>query len=170
VVGGTSAGAVVLGEAAFDAMEGSVSSEEALREPLRSDVSLSFPIFAQPELNGVLVESHFSQRVREGRLLVFLARFLREREAQEVVGVGLDEETALVLKNETFRVYGSADGGSVWAYRVRGPFVLAPGEPLGLSGIRRVRLEPGAQGAWPLDFDAFPGEDLRVDDGVIGPG
>ncbi len=170
VVGGTSAGAVVLGEAAFDAMEGSVTSEEALREPLRSDVSLSFPTFAQPELTGILVESHFSQRVREGRLLVCLARFLRDKQAQEVVGIGLDEETALVLRNETFRVYGSAVGGAVWAYRVRGPFVLSPGEPLDLAGVRRVRLEPGTQGAWPLDFDAFQGEDLRVDAGVIGPG
>ena len=69
-IGGTSAGAVSLGEAAFDALEGSVTSEEALADPLRSEVSPSYPIWSQPELARSYVDSHFMDRGREGRLLV----------------------------------------------------------------------------------------------------
>ncbi len=167
-VGGTSAGAVSLGEAAFDAREGTVTSEEALAAPLSAPVSLSYPSFALPELGGMLVDSHFMERDREGRLLVFLARFLEEMQREEVLGVGLDEEVALVLEAGAYRVFGP-QGSGIWLYRVRGPASLVSGQPLSLEGIRRYRLYPGDTGPWPPSLDQMSGAQLRVQEGVVGP-
>ncbi len=166
-IGGTSAGAVSLGEAAFDARFGTVTSAEALADPLHQDVSLSYPAFSAPELGGVFVDSHFFDRDREGRLLVFLARFLSEKDRSEVVGLGLDERAAIVIQGGTFRVY-SIPGQYAWLYRVRGPTELGVGQPLELSGITRFRLAPGDDGPWPPDFSSLQGTELQVRGGVVG--
>jgi len=165
-LGGTSAGAVSLGEAAFDARFGTVTSPEALADPLRQEVSLSYPSFAAPELHGVLVDSHFSDRGREGRLLAFLARFLSERSRSEVVGIGLDEGVAMVIQEGLFRVF-APEGQSAWLYRVTGPYQLEAGTPLELSGIYRVRMDHGVEGSWPLDFDSLVPVELQVQGGVV---
>lgn len=151
-MGGTSAGAVSLGEGAFDAQFGTVTSREALDDPLRPEVSLTRPVFAQPELEGVLVDSHFTERGREGRLLVFLARFLADRGEGPAVGVGLDEGVAITIEAGAYEVT-SRESGAAWMYEVAGPASLAPGVPLSLDGIRRVRLPGGSVGPWPLSFD-----------------
>jgi cyanophycinase-like exopeptidase len=172
-IGGTSAGSVSLGEAAFDAREGSVTSAEALADPFRVDVTLTYPTWAQPELDGTYVDSHFADRDREGRLLVFLARFMSERGRDRVVGIGLDEGMALVLEDGTYRVERSTrrgPGQRAWLYEVTGPATLAPGVPLTLGGIRRVGLAEGATGSWPLDFDGVPSTALDVVDGVVTEG
>ncbi len=170
-MGGTSAGAVSLGEGAFDARYGTVTSEEALADPLRREVSISSPVFAQPELEGVLVDSHFMDRRREGRLLAFLARFLADRGEGPVVGVGLDEGVALTLEVGEYLVT-SRGSGAAWFYEVTGPATLTPGAPLSLDGIRRVRLPGGRMGRWPFDFDENGGvEHMHVDSGtvILGP-
>ncbi|MDE2806770.1 MAG: hypothetical protein OXN18_16635 [Gemmatimonadota bacterium] len=166
-MGGISAGAVSLGEAAFDAQFGTIASGDALANPLRREVSLSRPVFAQPELDGVLVDSHFTERKREGRLLVFLARFLAERGEDPVVGLGLDEGVALMIEAGSYEVT-SRGAGAAWMYEVAGPSLLLPGVPLSLDGIRRVRLPAGSVGPWPFSFDASG--DVRVmhvADGVV---
>ncbi len=170
-MGGTSAGAVSLGEAAFDAQYGTVTSEAALADPMRREVSVSSPVFEQPELEGVLVDSHFMDREREGRLLAFLARFLADRGEGPVVGVGLDEGVAIVLEVGEYHVT-SRGTGAAWLYEVAGPAILSPGVPLSLDGIRRVRLPHGSVGRWPFSFDGSGGvELLHVDSGkvVLGP-
>ncbi len=169
-MGGTSAGAVSLGEGAFDAQFGTVSSNDALADPLRLEVSVSRPLFAQPELEGILVDSHFSDRQREGRLLVFLARFLADRGEGPVVGVGLDEGVALLIEAGSFQVT-SRGSGAAWLYEVDGPVSLAPGVPLSLDRVRRVQLPAGSVGPWPFSFDERA--DVRVihvADGVVGAG
>lgn len=169
-VGGTSAGAVSLGEGAFDARYGTVTSEDALADPMRREVSVSRPVFSQPELEGILVDSHFMDRRREGRLLVFLARFLADRGEGPVVGIGMDEGTALTIEAGDYQVT-SRGSGAVWMYEVGGPARLMPGVPLTLDGIRRVRLPAGRAGRWPFSFDAAGNVELmHVDSGVVGVG
>lgn len=164
--GGASAGAVSLGEAAFDARFGTVRSAEALADPLRREVSIAYPPFAQPELAGTVVDSHFSERAREGRLLAFLARFLADRDREAVLGVGLDEGAALVVESGAYRV--SARGGAaVWLYQARGPAALRPGQPLTLANVRRAALTNHAAGPWPPDFSALQAEAVEVVDGVV---
>jgi cyanophycinase-like exopeptidase len=168
-VGGTSAGAMVMGEAAFNARHGTVTSADALADPLRPEVSVGYPPFSQPELQGILVDTHFTERGREGRLLAFLARFLDEKGYAAVTGIGLDEEVAVILEDGSYTVSTAGDGG-LWAYRVEGPATLRAGEPLALYGIRRIRLENGDTGVWPLDFEAASTQALQVENGVVGPG
>jgi hypothetical protein len=143
-----------------------VTSEEALANPLHQDVSLSYPVFSAPELTGVLVDSHFSDRSREGRLLAFLARFLKEKARAEVVGLGLDEGAAVAIQSGAFRIHAPA-GQAAWLYRVTGPARVEQGTPLELSGIRRARLNDGSEGAWPVDFGSLSTVELRVQAGVI---
>ena len=165
-VGGTSAGAVVLGEAAFDAQFGTVTSETALENPLGAVVSINYPSFAQPELSGVLVDSHFRQRSREGRMLAFLARFMSERNHSSVLGIGLDERVAVILENDSLEVSTQGQNGA-WFYELRAPVSLTPGTPLNLPDLRRIKLGAGSHVPWPLDFDSLDADQMHVDDGVV---
>lgn len=165
-VGGTSAGAMALGEAAFDARHGSVTSSAALADPLAAPVSLSYPSFAQPELAATLVDTHFTEREREGRLLAFLARFISDRALPEVRAVGLDEGVALVVEGGRFRVYAPASG-SAWFYRLAQPPAMAAGEPLTLSGVLRRRAPHGTEGAWPPAWDGAGLDVLDVERGEV---
>ena len=166
-IGGTSAGAVVLGEAAFDAAQGSVTSAEALSNPLRADVSVSLSPLAQPELAGWIVDSHFSERDREGRLLAFLARMLPLTGRDTVYGLGLDERAALVIEGGAYQTM-TVTGRSVWLYRVTGPVPLTAGAPLDLPAALRVELRSGDAGAWPHSFEGA--DTVRVTAGVIENG
>ena len=165
-IGGTSAGAVALGSATFDAQFGTVTSETALQNPLAAIVSVSYPSFAQPELSGVLVDSHFRQRSREGRMLTFLARFLWERDRSSVVGIGLDEGVAVILENGSLEVFTHGQDGA-WFYELSSPVSLTRGAALNLPHLRRTKLGAGSRVSWPLDFDSLDAEQIHVDDGVV---
>ncbi len=169
VVGGTSAGAMSLGHAAFDAREGTVSSADALSDPLGSAVSVSYPVFSQPELMGALVDTHFSERGREGRLLAFLARFAADQDLVGVLGIGLDEGVAFVIEGGAFTVR-TEGAGSAWLYRLEAVPQLRTGEPLNLDAVLRIRLPSDEGGDWPPDMATPPVDTLHVADGVVGEG
>jgi cyanophycinase-like exopeptidase len=63
-----------LGALACDARAGSATSAQALADPYHAMATVSRSPFAQPELHDALVDTHFMQRDREGRLLACLAR------------------------------------------------------------------------------------------------
>ncbi|MEP6633893.1 MAG: cyanophycinase, partial [Luteimonas sp.] len=76
-LGGTSAGLAIMGAYSYGAMDGgSLTSEEALRDPLAPEVTLIDDFLVLPPLpaNSVITDSHFGKRDRLGRLLVFMAR------------------------------------------------------------------------------------------------
>lgn len=53
-------------------------------------------------INGVIIDQHFAQRGRVGRLLVGVA------ENPEVIGIGIDEDTSIIVNRENvLRVLGS---------------------------------------------------------------
>ena len=62
-------------------------------------------------LDGVIIDAHFSERERQGRL-TRLVSDTRTEERGAVRGLGLDEDTALVCSAGVCQVYGS---GGVWA-------------------------------------------------------
>ena len=108
VVGGSSAGLAVQGQFVFDAASGSVSSAEALADPMGGGVSLtrSFLGVNGAWMKGVLTDTHFLQRDRMGRLLAFVARAARQRwdvgdgqpdNQPGVLGVGVSEHTAVLV-------------------------------------------------------------------------
>src|SRR5207237_2496646 len=51
-------------------------------------------------LHGVIIDQHFGQRGRSGRLLSALAQYPHQ------LGIGIDEDTALVVQGEEFTVIG----------------------------------------------------------------
>jgi cyanophycinase len=165
-LGGTSAGAAVLGAFAFDAGEGGLTSTQALAEPLAPNVRVVPSRIGQPELAATLVDQHFRERDREGRLLVFLAHMQRALDGAPVYGIGLDERAALVIEEGRFQVLAH-EGRGVSFYRLLAPAPLEPGRPFALEGVERIVLANGASGPWPLDFDAHPRDVLAVEDGLV---
>ena len=140
-IGGTSAGAMIWGGRYFDASGRSVTSAEALTEPLASDITLRPALFGTwPILADRIIDTHFSERNREGRLMTFLAR---ARESNyHPKGIGIDERTALIIDDEGIgTVYG---GGFVWIYLPYwdkgGPETLETDQPLNWNHDRSAVL------------------------------
>lgn len=145
-VGGTSAGAMSLSSLAFDAAQGSIDADEAMAAPLGDRVSLSPSPFAAPPLRGTLVDTHFSERDRLGRLVSFLARAAYE--GTPVTGLGIDEETAVVIDGDTVSVSGA---GEAWLVSLQGEVALTEGAPL--DAVASV-APLSAQGSWPATSGA----------------
>jgi cyanophycinase len=83
-------------------------------------------------LHEVIIDQHFAQRGRIGRLLVAVAQ------NPHMLGVGIDEDTAIVVDGDTFRVIGSqtvtvVDGMYIGQTNVS---ELMPQEPLALTDIK----------------------------------
>ncbi len=92
VIAGTSAGASVMSET----MITSGVDDEA---PKRCTVKMAPGLGL---IRGVVIDQHFAQRGRIGRLLAAVAQ------NPNVLGIGLDEDTAIIVKpNNTFEVIGS---------------------------------------------------------------
>lgn len=162
-IGGTSAGAMSLSALAFDALNGSVTSAEALANPNDDLVRVSPSPFAPASMAGTIVDTHFVAREREGRLLAFLDRALVDG-ASRVVGVGLDESgTALIIDDATFSFLAD-DAATAFFYEATGAQVAEEGA-LDLEGVKRVRLVNGDTGAWPPSFDGA--DVVDVTDGTV---
>ena len=96
-IGGTSAGCAVLSEYVFDAKEGSALSDEVLLNPYHTTVSLSKSFIELPYLKNVIADQHYSQRGREGRHVVFMARMIKDFGLTIAKGIGVDEKTAVCI-------------------------------------------------------------------------
>ncbi|CAF0941633.1 unnamed protein product [Rotaria sordida] len=107
-VGGTSAGCAILGGTYFGALQGTVTSTEALNNPYINLVTLGHKDFLnQPYLSDVVTDSHFDNRDRHGRLTTFLARMSHDHGIL-ARGIGLDESTAVCIEpNGIGKIYGS---------------------------------------------------------------
>lgn len=96
-VGGTSAGAAILGSYYFGAERGGIDSEEALANPYNSKIMIGRDDFLKsPYLSNVITDQHFAQRNREGRLAVFLARIQKDYN-KAAHAIAVDERTAVCI-------------------------------------------------------------------------
>ncbi len=131
VVGGTSAGAAVLGSV----MISGAPEPEAY-------ASGAMPALASLQLvPGVIVDQHFRERKREGRLISALL----DRQADGPdgwVGVGISEATAAIFVDGTFEVMGE---GVVLVFDTRQATIPAavPGTLRSASGITLSVHAPG---------------------------
>ncbi|HEV3468200.1 MAG TPA: cyanophycinase [Pyrinomonadaceae bacterium] len=91
VVGGTSAGAAMMS----NSMLISGASDE---NPKLGGVEIG-P--GMDLLVGAMIDTHFSQRGRFGRLLTAVAHYPQD------LGIGIDEQTAMVVNRTEFEVFGS---------------------------------------------------------------
>lgn len=107
-VGGTSAGAAILGNYYFSGERGGLDSPEALANPYATRVMLGRDDFLKaPYLGNVITDQHFSQREREGRMAVFLGRIMKDW-SKAPYGIAVDEKTAVCIdETGTAEVIGS---------------------------------------------------------------
>lgn len=168
VIGGTSAGCSFLAGIVYSARNGSVVSSEALANPYDTRVTLDRDVVALPALKGVITDSHFGARDRMGRLLAFTARALTDGWAARPLGIGVDEETALVIDDAgTGSVLGS---GSVYVLvGKQAPATCAAGQPLVWSGVPLFELTPGASIALPDGTTQAAQQSLSAAAGVLTP-
>ena len=96
-VGGTSAGLAVLGQFIYTGAAGSVTSSQALANPFHRYVTLDRDFVQIANMTGVITDSHFVTRDRFGRLVTFLARLIKDGWASSVHGIGIDEQTAILV-------------------------------------------------------------------------
>jgi cyanophycinase len=142
-VGGISAGLAVLGGVAFTAEHDTVTSDEALADPFDDRVRLVRDFLTVPGLEATITDSHFSERERLGRLLVFMARTIADGWTDEVCGIGIDEETAVLLEpNGVATIVGS---GAAWFFRMARDDVVScrRGEPLTTDPIEAIAVRTG---------------------------
>ena len=103
IIAGTSAGASAMTETMLVSGEGSTSARVA--NAVQMAPGLGF-------LSNALIDQHFAERGRIGRLLAAVAQNPR------ILGIGIDENTSIVVQRRRFRVIGEgtvyvADGSGV---------------------------------------------------------
>lgn len=138
-VGGTSAGLAVLGEFVFSAEHDTVTSEQALKNPYQPGVALARDFLHLPGLDKTITDSHFVARDRMGRLLVFLARILQDGWAGEARGIGVNEQSALVVEADgTATLFGQ--GPVYFLKTTQMPEVCKQAKPLTFRSVDVYRL------------------------------
>jgi cyanophycinase-like exopeptidase len=141
-VGGTSAGLAVLSQFIYTGALGSVTSSQALANPFHRYVTLDRDLFQSALGTNKLYDSHFVTRDRMGRSLTFLARIVNNGWATQPRGIGIDEETAiLVLPNGQGTMVGT---GAAYFLQAPGPAqVLAEKTPLTYLNISVYKVPQG---------------------------
>ncbi len=120
VVGGTSAGAMVLSEYVFTARYGTVYPPDALQNPTAVQLDLESDFINV--VSGALIDTHFIERGRFGRLIPFLFKLYVQRGAN-VLGIGIDDQTALCIDSDGI---GTVKGtGAVAFYTITGDTFIA---------------------------------------------
>jgi len=107
-LGGTSAGMAILGQAYYAPAALGITSEEALSDPYHPFMdTLGYDDFLQmPYLQGLVTDTHFEQRDRQGRTLVFMAR-LAERIQARSYAIACNDYTAVAVdENGLARAFG----------------------------------------------------------------
>lgn len=132
VIAGTSAGASMMSE--IMVVEG--KDEEAPRKcTLKMAPGMGL-------LEGVIIDQHFNQRGRIGRLLAAVAQ------NPNVLGIGIDEDTAMIVdKNLEFMVEGSGvvtvvDGRDISYTNISEQY---PDDPLAITNVR-IHIFPKGYG------------------------
>ncbi len=169
-VGGTSAGLAVLGQFVFSAVNGTVDSSTALANPYNNKVALDRDFLTLPYMSGIITDSHISARDRMGRLLTFLARITNDNWADQALGVGINERTALTMEPDgTAKVVGES---SVYFIKTPGvPQVCQPKTALTYHNLDVYRISATDTNA-SFNFAKWTGKGgtaytLNVDAGVI---
>ena len=123
VIAGTSAGAMCMSS---EMITGGSSKEALIKDAVLMESGMGF-------ISNLIIDSHFIRRGRFGRLAEAVAKF------PELLGIGLAEDTGLVIKqNEWFEIIGS---GMVILFdprelRHNNVKLLDPGTPMSLVNLK----------------------------------
>lgn len=172
-LGGTSAGLAILGRYVYGALDGnSLTSAEILarsdtpQATIAEDFLRAEPLYSA----GVLTDTHFAIRKRQGRLIGMMAQIAQRHPGTPLLGLAVDEDAVMGIDAEgNGRVFSDV-GDRVWLFHP-GSATIAPGKPLqaqgwkitGLDGDSLLRTRDG----WAVDRPAYLGQ-ADVVDGIIG--
>ncbi|HEV7432465.1 MAG TPA: amidohydrolase family protein, partial [Steroidobacteraceae bacterium] len=143
-LGGTSAGLAIQGPWLYGSMDGgSITSPEAMADPLGDAVTIEGDFLHSELLAHVFTDSHFDTRSRLGRLFGFLAKTHTLDPQHALVGLGIDENAAMTVEADgTARFYALVPGKHAWLVQPGEFGALDPGKPLTLAQIRVTGIGP----------------------------
>jgi cyanophycinase-like exopeptidase len=196
-LGGTSAGLAVLGQFDYAALNGSVTTKQALSDPYNkymtldpAPLALSGGFLAPPALAGMITDSHLDSRDRMGRLFGFVARLAQASGSTGCAGgvlpvgaagttargIGIGVETALLVQTEGGATIGrrvtnrttSTESAVYFVRPLNPPTVCAAGKPLTMTTVQVHKLAGDA--AFNLDnWDGVESSLVDVLSGKLSP-
>lgn len=140
VIGGTSAGMAVLSDVIYDpdGILGAVS-DEVVTDFCHNTINFSAGMVDIPVLSNTLNDTHFYERDRMGRLLVFMAH-----QSREIVGVAASEGTSIFVTSDGL---GEVDGDHEVYVTSEIPSTelvqASCGQPVIYNNVSRVKLLSG---------------------------
>ena len=160
-VGGTSAGLAVQGEYIYSAQHDlpdgpDLTSRAALMNPFNRQVIIAHKFLRNPILADTITDTHFVKRDRLGRLLVFMARILGSGSVTTIRGIGIDEQTAVLLE-PSGRAAVVGHGSVYFMESSTKPEQLNPGKPLTFTGVSVQKVTPGGH----FDVRSWTGSSVR---------
>ena len=151
-IGGISAGLAVQGEFVFSSMIDTITSPQALANPYEPLMTLSRDFLAEPGMNGIITDSHFSARERMGRSIAFMSRIVQDGWANSIHAIGIDETTAVVLEpGGQGKVLGK--GAAYFMILDHAPEVCAYKKPLTVHGVKILKVHAGKDATF--DFNSW---------------
>ncbi|WP_432412581.1 cyanophycinase [Rasiella sp. SM2506] len=129
VIAGTSAGAMCMSK---EMISGGSSKESFVKGAVKMKEGMDF-------IAELIIDSHFIRRGRFGRMAEAVARY------PDLIGVGLAEDTGVIIKDNTFEVIGS---GMVILFNARkakhnNHHLLENGTPMSLTNLKTHILANG---------------------------
>jgi cyanophycinase len=149
-VGGTSSGLAVMGEYIYSAEadaddEPHLMSTVTLRDPFHPRLTLRKDFLHLPDLHRTILEPHFDQDSRCGRMAASLARITLE--CPTARGIGIDHQTALLVEPDGRALVINGPEyhlGRVSLMLLAGPAeVIERGKPLTARGIEVMQFGRG---------------------------
>ncbi len=177
VMGGTSAGMMILGGILYAPTGTGVISGEALADPYHFHMQeLRYNTFMKTAIfRDVVFDTHFDQRDRAGRTLTFMARAAKDKGIR-ARAIACNEHTAICIdENNQARVYGDPDSGIDIAYFLEAncedtwqPLTVEAGKPLTWTTVHQnaviVQAVAGSDEDKPVfnlnEWKSAPGADL----------
>ena len=152
-IGGTSAGLAVLGGYVYGCLDSiSMVSKIALADPTAPGVTLVRNFLHLPYLSHVITDTHFAIRGRQGRLIAFVGRLAQEENDAMVAGLGVDQDTAIVVDGNGVGKFYNRGTGYAWLVRPGiKPASIVAGQPLTYARFPIVGIGPDST----LDLKTF---------------
>ena len=166
-IGGTSAGLAMQGEYIYSAQKDppagpDLRSALALADPFQFQVVIARGFLENPALADTITDTHFVTRDRMGRLIVFMARILASGDVKQIKGIGIDEQTAVLLEPDG-RSSIVGNGAAYFLYAATPAPVLKAGTPLSIHDISVQKVTPGGS----FDLHSWKGTATRYTFDVV---
>jgi cyanophycinase len=165
VIGGTSAGLAIMGEFIYAPIGvSSATSSTVLQNPYHSSVQLHPAFVATPWMRNTITDSHYRERDRLGRSVVFMARLRADGWTERVRMIGISERTALFIGPDGI---GHVSGNEA-VYIIDEGFgtqlvQIERNRPLVYTGLLRWRLPAGSTFDFNRSASTIPAMPLSVD-------